>query len=68
MGGASAPADWENEKVFQRNRLPPRAYYIPKKHISLNGTWSFNYSATPLEALNLDETAKWSKIQVPSMW
>ncbi|ORY79959.1 glycosyl hydrolases family 2, TIM barrel domain-domain-containing protein [Protomyces lactucae-debilis] len=62
------PADWENEQVVERNRLPPRAYYLPKDCISLNGTWSFHYSSTPLEAQNVDETAKWSKMDVPSMW
>lgn len=43
-------ADYENEQVFQRNRLPPRAYWIPETSLLLNGKWEFNYSSTPLHA------------------
>ncbi|MBD3184985.1 DUF4981 domain-containing protein [Candidatus Poribacteria bacterium] len=54
--------DWENPKVYQRNRLQARAYFIPypdeKSALSgqrgnsewfqlLNGKWRFNYSETP---------------------
>jgi beta-galactosidase len=42
--------DYENEQVFQRNRLPPRAYWIPETSLLLNGEWDFNYSPTPLHA------------------
>jgi beta-galactosidase len=42
--------DWCNEKVFQRNRLPSRSYYIPDTSLSLNGTWAFTYSPTPFHA------------------
>lgn len=42
--------DWCNEKVFQRNRLPARSYYIPDTSVSLNGTWAFTYSPTPFHA------------------
>lgn len=49
---ASTPLqrDYCNETVVHRNRLPPRSYYIPDTSISLNGTWDFNYSASPDEA------------------
>jgi beta-galactosidase len=50
--------DYCNEKVFQRNRLPPRSYYIPDTSISLNGTWDFNYSPTPDHA---PDTTFWSQ-------
>jgi beta-galactosidase len=42
--------DYGNERVFQRNRLPARAYYIPETSLLLNGIWDFNYALTPLEA------------------
>lgn len=42
--------DYNNEKVFQRNRLPPRAYWIPETSILLNGIWDFHYALSPLEA------------------
>lgn len=43
-------ADYENEQVFQRNRLPPRAYWIPEAALLLNGKWDFNYASAPLHA------------------
>ncbi|KFX99532.1 hypothetical protein O988_03801 [Pseudogymnoascus sp. VKM F-3808] len=42
--------DYGNELVFQRNRLPPRAYHIPTTSLLLNGTWDFQYATNPLEA------------------
>ncbi len=42
--------DYGNEHVFQRNRLPARAYYLPETSLLLSGTWDFNYASTPLEA------------------
>jgi len=42
--------DWCNEKIFQRNRLPSRTYYIPDTSVLLNGEWSFNYAPTPQHA------------------
>ena len=46
----SQQRDYSDETVVHRNRLHPRSYYIPDTSISLNGTWDFNYSATPDEA------------------
>ncbi|KFY20794.1 hypothetical protein V491_03424 [Pseudogymnoascus sp. VKM F-3775] len=42
--------DYGNERVFQRNRLPARAYHIPATSLLLNGMWDFQYASTPLEA------------------
>jgi beta-galactosidase len=42
--------DYGNELVFQRNRLPARAYHIPETSLLLNGTWDFHYASTPIEA------------------
>lgn len=42
--------DYGNEQVFQRNRLPTRAYHIPESSLLLSGTWDFNYAPTPLHA------------------
>lgn len=42
--------DYGNERVFQRNRLPARAYHIPATSLLLNGVWDFQYASTPLEA------------------
>lgn len=65
-------ADYQNEKVFRRNCLPARSYYIPSDSIQLNGVWKFNYSPTPLDAENLardqHSAASWDDIVVPSHW
>ncbi|KAK2761154.1 hypothetical protein FQN54_001675 [Arachnomyces sp. PD_36] len=73
-------ADFENEQIFQRNRLPPRAYWIPETSLLLNGKWDFNYAPTPLHAPQpsvpenhdeLSETTEphsWAPIQVPGHW
>ncbi len=54
--------DWENPKVFERNRVPDRAYFIPYPDEAsamsgersdspwfklLNGNWKFNYAENP---------------------
>lgn len=54
--------DWENPKVFQINREPARADFIPYAdipsaiadeftrspwYLSLNGTWKFNFAPSP---------------------
>ncbi|WPH01329.1 Hypothetical protein R9X50_00416800 [Acrodontium crateriforme] len=48
--GRSAFPDYANEQVFERNRLPFRAYHIPSDSILLNGVWHFHYAPTPLHA------------------
>ncbi|KAL4865079.1 hypothetical protein BDV12DRAFT_155556 [Aspergillus spectabilis] len=74
----SSPNDWENPKVFQRNRLKARAYWIPDTSLSLNGNWDFNYVSSPLLApaptsiKATDEPSgpeiKWERITVPGHW
>jgi beta-galactosidase/evolved beta-galactosidase subunit alpha len=59
---STAPNDWENLAILQRNRLPSRAAFIPyldeqtalryERENSasfqlLNGTWKFTYARTP---------------------
>ena len=56
--------DYMNERVFQRNRLPPRAYFLPDEHLSLNGKWRFHYASSPLEPEPVDNGA-WDLIDVP---
>lgn len=65
MEAESCP-DYMNERVFQRNRLPPRAYFLPNEHLSLSGKWRFHYASSPLESEPelLDDTA-WDLIDVP---
>jgi len=76
--------DYCNEQIVQKNRLPPRAYWLPKECLSLNGQWDFNYASSPLLAPEVPETIltpsteaseslletsqEWSKITVPGHW
>ena len=48
--GAPEETDYCNQKVFQKNRLPARSYFIPETALLLNGVWKFHYASTPLEA------------------
>jgi beta-galactosidase len=63
----------ENPAVFELNQEEGRAYFIPEKHISLNGDWKFFWSEVP-EGIpaNFYEEAfddkKWNAIHVPSNW
>ena len=58
--------DYMNESVFERNRLPPRAYFLPAEHLSLSGKWRFHYASSPLdpEPQPADDGA-WDLIDVP---
>lgn len=69
--------DWENPRVFQRNRLPPRAFFLPKESLLLNGRWRFHYSSSPLlapapagreDSEPFDRSTEWSSITVPGHW
>lgn len=62
--------DYCNEAVFRRNCLPARSYFIPEKHLLLNGSWDFHYVSTPLEAPEPDaaDSITWSKQTVPGHW
>jgi beta-galactosidase len=63
----------ENTSVFEWNQKEGRSYYIPEKHISLNGDWKFFYSDVP-EGIPDDffkatfNDKKWASISVPSNW
>ena len=56
--------DYMNERVFQRNRLPPRAYFLPAEHLCLSGKWRFHYASSPLEPDPVDD-GDWNLIDVP---
>ena len=56
--------DYMNESVFQRNRLPPRAYFLPAEHLSLSGKWRFHYASSPLEP-EPGKDGAWNLIDVP---
>jgi beta-galactosidase len=58
------PNDWENQHVFQRNKLAPRSSFVPyasreelksgshagsSKYNSLNGSWKFYYADKPAD-------------------
>ena len=64
MGDEDRP-DYMNESVFQRNRLPPRAYFLPAEHISLSGKWRFHYATSPLEPEPESGVSAWDLIDVP---
>ena len=49
-GNTEISPEWCNPRMFQRNRLPPRSYYIPETSVCLNGKWRFTYSSCPQEA------------------
>ena len=63
----------ENTDVFELNQEEGRAYYIPERHISLNGEWRFFWSDVP-EGIPTDfykenyNDRKWDIIKVPSNW
>lgn len=65
MGHKDRP-DYMNESVFQRHRLPPRAYFLPTEHLSLSGKWRFHYAPSPLlpDPQSGDDGA-WDLLDVP---
>jgi beta-galactosidase len=61
-GSEDRQNDWENQNVLERNKLPPRASFVPfasmeelktgnpeasSFYISLNGLWKFRFSEKP---------------------
>ncbi|EXJ54364.1 hypothetical protein A1O7_09703 [Cladophialophora yegresii CBS 114405] len=72
--------EWCNQKIFQKNRLAPRSYFIPDTSICLNGKWMFAYSSSPQEAPDChvistqpttafdDGDENWAAIDVPGHW
>ena len=66
IGGDTDRPDYMNERVFQRNRLPPRAYFLPAEHLSLSGKWRFHYNSSPLEPVpDQVHDGAWGLINVP---
>ena len=66
--GEKDPPDYMNQRVVQRNRLPPRAYFLPAEHLSLSGKWRFRYASSPLEPDPEPEPVSdglWDSIDVP---
>ena len=65
-------ADLTTPKLLHRNRLEPRAYFLPSQdcRINLNGHWDFSYFGTPQEAWAAlaTDAITWDKIQVPGHW
>ncbi|MCX7795299.1 MAG: DUF4981 domain-containing protein [bacterium] len=69
--------DLEDLSVLHRNRLPPRAYFIPHPYqecfLSLSGDWRFLYVDSPLRLPDNFSDAEldlsgWDIIPVPSNW
>lgn len=63
----------ENTSVFEWNQEEGHSYYVPEKHLSLNGDWKFFWSDVP-EGIptgfyqeNFNDR-KWDLIEVPSNW
>ena len=66
--------EWiENPARYAWNQEEGRSYYIPQKHLSLNGTWKFFYSETP-EGIPRKfyepgfNDKRWNNIEVPGNW
>ena len=62
-----------NLEVFGTGQEPGRAFHIPGKNLSLNGTWKFGYYDCPSDVpSNFFSTSfndrKWGTIEVPSNW
>ena len=63
----------ENLEVFGEGQEEGRAFHIPARSISLNGTWKFLYSESPYDVpqdfFNPSfNDRRWSDITVPSNW
>lgn len=60
---------YENPEKTSENRLPQRAYYIPKgvsEYHLLNGNWRFAFFKQDIDVP--DEITEWEQIPVPSCW
>jgi beta-galactosidase len=73
--------DHENEAVVERNRLQPRAHFLPKDCILLNGDWQFHFATSLNDApappavkpkasdgITADGAVKWQTCVVPGHW
>lgn len=62
---------FENLEKMSENRLPQRAFYIPKgeaEYKLLNGEWFFYYNENGDSVDICSKTLEWQKISVPSTW
>lgn len=63
----------ENTDVFELNQEEGHAYFVPEKHLSLNGDWKFKFTDVPEKMpkdffeVGYDDQA-WADIAVPSNW
>lgn len=72
--GASTLEDWQDPRVFQRNRMPMSATFVTDQQLtlSLNGKWNFHLCPTPddkvkgFENTSFDDRG-WGRIPVPGM-
>lgn len=67
------PAYVENLSVFGEGQEEGRAFHIPEKSMSLNGTWKFLYCECPADVpedffRSSFNDRKWTTIPVPSNW
>lgn len=61
--------DHMNPGVFQENRLPPRAYFLPPQTLLLSGRWNFHLASSPLDtAPDSQDRSIWRQINVPGHW
>ena len=63
----------ENLEIYGEGQEDGRAFHIPSKHISLNGTWKFLFCESPYDVpqdfFNPSfNDRKWNSITVPSNW
>ena len=62
-----------NLEVFEVGQEEGRAFHIPDRQLSLNGTWRFNYYESPNDVPHDFfkpgySDKKWASIEVPSNW
>ena len=61
--------DHMNPGVFQANRLPSRAYFLPPQTLLLSGRWDFHLTSSPSNpAPDTRDPKAWSQIDVPGHW
>ncbi|MBQ1167604.1 MAG: beta-galactosidase, partial [Bacteroidales bacterium] len=66
---------WQDSNVFEENRLPMRATFVPdqQRTLSLNGIWNFKWNENPdvrtrgFEAVGYDDS-EWDTMPVPGLW
>ncbi len=66
---------WQDPNVFEENRMPMRATFVPDQQqtLSLNGIWNFKWNENPddrtkgFEAVGYDDSG-WDIMPVPGLW